>query len=791
MIIEPPRKMAVEIETQISQTSDIKNAEKLYQYLAGKKQYPPLEHNPLLGKFLSGFEDRAEVAMDSFWQRKEAEAAKNWFTALQNTSNEADAKRFVDILSGKIADPNIGRNLKGWKEKAQTAYKDFWARRIPILKINSGGHMANINDIFFTNDGKHLISASNDKTIRIWDIQTGKTVRILRGQIGAGYEGKIYAAALSVDNQWLAVGGYITKGDVFSTGCLIRLIHFPTGQIKHLLKGHDNVIFSLNFSSNNKFLISGSGDNTAHIWDITSGNTLHTLQGHTDAIYAVAFSPDNQLAVTGSFDHTLKLWQISDGSLQTTLDGHNDKVKSVTFTPDGQYILSGSDDKTIRLWYGKTGRFIKVMARQNSGVENLSVSLHEMFVLTGCGQYGNGDDINNIFSIPSGKSISKFTKHKNIVLATAISPDGTTAATGGTDQEIWLWDVRTGKEIKKMVGNGKPIWNVGFSKDGRSIAWGNRYEQYNMFGYGPLEHNFIFQSYSDQFGPKHSPINETDFIRAIEKKGIVSIRTQNHKVHSTLEILMNNSVIHCIKRGSTDGYDHQCFTLSPDGSLVISGGGTGVLASYNIQTGRKETEFIGHTSNVRGVAVSPDGRLLVSGSDDQTIRLWELNTGRLLITLFYGTDKEWVACTPEGFFAASENGSKYVGYHLNQGADKPADYVSMDQLYSLFYRPDLVNKKIMGDPQHDIEAALDSIGSIVQILASGMPPFIEILPHEQHINKTDFTLEFKISDAGGGIGKIEYRIDGVLVAIDQNDRREFLGMPRKLDVIKRTFFANH
>ena len=528
--------------------------------------------------------------------------------------------------------------------------------------------MAKINDIFFTRDGKQLISASNDKTIRVWDIQTGKTVRMLRGQIGAGNEGQIYAAALSGDNQWLAVGGWMGPSQHYKLEevCIIRLIHFPTGQIKQLLKGHDNIINSLNFSSDNTRLISVSSDKTARIWDITSGSTLHTLQGHTERIIASAFSPDNQLAVTGSDDHTLKLWQVTDGSLQATLEGHSDKVKSVAFTPDGHYILSGSDDKTIRLWNGKTGDFIKVMARQNLTVVSLSVSLDGTVVLTGQG-LGNGDCINNIFSIPSGKSISRFTKHNNIVLATAISPDGTTAATGGgNDKEIWLWDVRTGREIKKLVGNGKSVFSVGFSKDGRSIAWGNTWEQESMFGNGPLEHSFIFQSHSDQFGPKPGPINETDFIRAIENKGTVSIQTQNNKKHPTLVILENNSVKHRITRGSTDGYAHESLTLTPDGKVVISGGGTGVLASYNTRTGEIEKEFIGHTGDVWGVAVSPDGRLLVSSSADQTIRLWEVATGKPLMTLFYGTDQEWVAWTPEGFFAASASGAKYVGYHLNR-----------------------------------------------------------------------------------------------------------------------------
>ncbi|OQY01809.1 MAG: hypothetical protein B6I26_02260 [Desulfobacteraceae bacterium 4572_130] len=131
----------------------------------------------------------------------------------------------------------------------------------PILQIDTKGHKAIINDIMFTNDGKYLVSASNDKTVRIWDVKTGKTVRIFRGQIGKGSEGKIYAAALSLDNKFLALGGYQSQWE-------IRLVNFETGKILGLLKGHSNVILGLNFSKDNEMLISGSSDKTARIWDI-------------------------------------------------------------------------------------------------------------------------------------------------------------------------------------------------------------------------------------------------------------------------------------------------------------------------------------------------------------------------------------------------------------------------------------------------------------------------------------------------------------------------------------------
>ena len=103
------------------------------------------------------------------------------------------------------------------------------------------------------------------------------------------------------------------------------------------------------------------------------------------------------------------------------------------------------------------------------------------------------ETVNNVFSIPSGKKITSFTKHTNIVLATDISPDGRIAATGGgNDQEIYLWDLNTGKVKHKMVGKGKSIWSVGFAKDGRSIAWGKKWKKNSLFKFGSL--NSLFRS---------------------------------------------------------------------------------------------------------------------------------------------------------------------------------------------------------------------------------------------------------------------------------------------------------
>ena len=566
----------------------------------------------------------------------------------------------------------------------------------PELVIDSGGHKAAIDDVMFTPDGKRLISVSNDKTIRIWDVERGELLRTLRGQIGEGREGRLGAGALSPNGRWLVVGG--RAGELNDR--LIRLIDLQASKDTplRLLRGHTDSILDLAFSRDGKRLLSGSFDHTARLWDVQTGETLRVLHGHTDAIYAVAFSPDGERLVTGSDDHTLRLWD-GAGNLIQVLEGHGDDVMSVAFTPDGRYLVSGSFDKTIRLWDARDGQFIKVLAEQDSDIGSLSISPDGRFVLTGPGY---SPHTVNVFSLPAGERLVQFHKHGNAIFATAISPDGRLAATGGgNDQEIYLWDLETGQVRHKLVGKGNPIWSVGFARDGGSVAWGKEWQRSDLFAKrGPLQHRFQLRQ-----GPRPRDGSDwgwdsawagavgdgtDDYLRAIEQVGDTRIRTANRRTHPTLEILEGDTVRHTITRGPTDGYRHRSLTLTPDGQTVISGAGNGVITSYDVASGEQVNGFTGHTGDVWAVAPSPDGRFLVSGSDDQTVRLWEIASGKLLLTIFPAADSEWVAWTPAGYYTASLNGDQLMGWQMNQGEDRLALYYPAERFAGRFRKPRVV-----------------------------------------------------------------------------------------------------
>lgn len=614
----------------------------------------------------------------------------------------------------------------------------------PLLDIDSGGHKAKIKDIAFTPDGRSLVSAGYDKVIRVWDIASGQTVRTLRGQSEEGDEGKIYAMALSPNGQWLAVGGWMA-GSTLEERHSIRLYDFNTGEVVAVLPGHENVVLSLAFSPDNRYLVSGSsGDFTAIVWDVAQRQLLHRLTGHTDDIYAVAFTSDSQRVVTGSFDHDLRLWSVQ-GQLLQTLTGHKDKVYAVAVSP--QYIASGSWDNTIRLWHSKTGKFIKELANQGTHIGSLSFSPDGQHLVSGVGE-GNNYHC-HVWSVPEGKEISTYQGHNDIVLATAVSPDGQWVATGGgSNQEIHLWSLREGKLNQRLTGGGAATWAVGFSADGQQLAWGNQ-ELTQPNQAGKLEYQLTLPTPERPLGEPQPLKSDKNFVRAQPQSQERVLRTRvggNYGYQAILEVYQAQQVTARIERDATDGVDHQAYTFTPDGKFIISGGDNGVLTQYDIK-GQKLGDYVGHTGDIWAVAVSPDGQLLASGSHDQTVRLWSVATRENLLTLFRSHDGEWVAWTPSGYYTASAQGDNMVGWQINHGADKAADYVTAAQLRQHFYRPDIVTNTVrLRNEQLALNQAQLQPFQLSQ-LNQALPPKFQIITPENEKHTKISQLPMKLSFA--------------------------------------------
>lgn len=164
---------------------------------------------------------------------------------------------------------------------------------------------------------------------------------------------------------------------------------------------------------------------------------------------------------------------------------------------------------------------------------------------------------------------------------------------------------------------------------------------------------------------------------------------------------------------------------------------------------------LGHSSSVSSLAFSPDGRYALSGSDDRTIKLWDVSTGRETCEMVGFNDGEWVVITPKGYFNASPNGAKHINVRLGNNV------YSIDNFYSRFYRPELVQLALTGKE-------LPKGESIVEILAKKPAPSVQILTPETGavVDKESIDIAIKAVDNGGGIGDINVYLNGSQVAND-------------------------
>jgi WD40 repeat protein len=639
---------------------------------------------------------------------------------------------------------------------------------LPVLMLDTGGHMAKIEALAFTPEDKQLVSAGDDKVIRVWDWRAGKTVRTIRGQVGPGSEGKIYAMALSPDGRWLAAGGWTHPQCVGSCGD-IRLYDFATGRLVDLLKGHTDVVNSLAFSLDSKRLVSGSwrGDRSSIIWDVESRRLVHRLVGHKGEIYGVAFTPDGARVVTGSYDTTVKLWSVADGKEIATLTGHKSRVFRIAVSPVDGTIASGSDNGEIRLWDGRTGAPIRNWVQPGSNPASLTFSPDGKRLLSGSGSYGLVRRI-HVWDVATGKEILTYTQHDNIVIATAISHDGQFAATGGGSVfPIYVWDLKTGENKQTLAGTGATGWAVGISEDGQRIAWGNTWRTNSTLASNPLEYQLRLAATGSGLGRPES-LREAiakDFVRARTTYGSYILTHGKGGGYgyddAILHLKQGDKVIASIERDGTNGYEHLAYSFTPDGQTIISAGGNGNLDAYDLK-GHRLGRFVGHEGNVWAVTPSADGRLLVSGSDDQTVRLWNLKTRELIVTLFNGRDGEWVMWTPQGYYTGSPGADKIVGWQINKGSDHVPDYVGAEQLRQHLNRPDIVEKAIiLASAEQAVREAPGTTFKLADLLARPVPRFKILSPLADEMQRGGrAVVKIAIEDTPDPIKAIRVQVNG-------------------------------
>lgn len=212
-------------------------------------------------------------------------------------------------------------------DASQQKFKSHNDRDIP--PISSGG------------DAAWLASASEDRSIKIWDSGNGLCLKTLNG-----HDGAVNSVFFSHDSARLASA---------SDDGTVKLWDTSSGRCQKTLEGHDDVVWSVDFSQDSTRLASASSDHTIRIWDTISGRRLKTLHGHNGAVGSVVFSHDSTRLATASWDNTVKIWDVSSGLCVKTLYGHNYAVDSVVFSHDSTRLATASWDGTVKIWDARTG----------------------------------------------------------------------------------------------------------------------------------------------------------------------------------------------------------------------------------------------------------------------------------------------------------------------------------------------------------------------------------------------------------------------------------------------------
>jgi len=299
--------------------------------------------------------------------------------------------------------------------------------------LGGGGrsHRGGVTSVAFSPDGKILVSASEDKTGKLWSLPEGALLK--SGRIG---EGGILVA-ISPDGSVLASGG---RGEY-----VVRLWSLPEGELLKTLEGHRDYLNAVAVSPDGKVLASGSRDKTVKLWSLPGGQLLETLPERGGWVNSVAISPDGKVLATGNFG-TVKLWSLPGGELVKTLEGHGNAVESVAITADGKMLVSGSWDKTVKLWSLSDGELLKTLEGHDDRVVSVAVSPDGKMVVS-----GSWDKTVKLWSLSDGALRKTLEGHDDRVVSVAVSPDGKTLASGSWDKTVRLWSLPEGELLTQFV----------------------------------------------------------------------------------------------------------------------------------------------------------------------------------------------------------------------------------------------------------------------------------------------------------------------------------------------------
>lgn len=514
---------------------------------------------------------------------------------------------------------------------------------IRVWDVDSGkmvktfrGHGGRIQTATFLGDGKRILSASHDRSIREWSLDGNQEIRTIQGQVLSGHSDAVLAAAYSKDQSQIVTA---------SRDRSARTWNALTGQPGlTLAEGHSYLASTAVFFPGAKRLLTAAVDNTARIWDVGTGGQVLRLE-HTGRSAAAAIARDGRTIITGSDDKTARLWDANTGQELRQLKGHSSEVTAVAFSPDGQLVATGDTKGHVKLWNPATGELRAKLDAHSRRIAALAFSEDGQRLFS-----ASGDNTVSQWDIVTGQELPGILKHPDAVLAMQLVPGSNALVTSCADHTIRVWNTAEARVTLTLGPFAGDAYSLSVTEDGQRLLVANS-DQRTVHLWDLSTGKEIQSPQPDgQLGPLVDLKQHGGLLwAAAVVPGSDDIVTVGGSEARLWDVKTGQEKMGFSPHGAVASA-----SFSPDGKMIVTGSWDNSAKVWDTQTGQVIRKLEGgHTSFINTATFSPDGQTILTASDDGTAKLWSVETGTVMRSLVGHTDRVRSA-------AYSENGEFIV-----------------------------------------------------------------------------------------------------------------------------------